>query len=1082
MSTTKNERKYWQSLTELTESPELDVAVQDEFPNGLDSEDIGGPNRRHFMGIMGASMAMASMSGCVRRPVENIMPYAKMPEDVLPGVPSYYATTTHIAGDAIGLVVESNDGRPTKIEGNFEHPDSMGGINGTHQAMVLDLYDPARLRTPSKGKVPATWTAAEKFMKSHFGQLVTAGGAGLHVLSGANPSPTFDTLRRRFNQRLPKSSWYTYEPISYDNQRAGLKAAFGKNRRAVYSFSRARCVLSLDSDFLGTEQGDVHNARNWASLRDLKSNLDKMSRLYMVEGIFSLTGTNADHRLRLRTSQIEAFAFLVAEELMKDGLILPEDLRAAIKPRTASLRSNKKALKFAAAVAKDLMARQMRVGMATDGLVVAGRRQSALVHNLAAAINYFLSKDSGVVSYFDDPARDPADAGDMANITALTAALNAGSVKSLVILDSNPIYSAPGDVGFAAALAKAKTAGTQVICLADTGDETTKLADWVIPRAHFLEAWGDTVGSTGTLAIQQPVIEPLHGAWSEIEVLARMLGDEPTDGYTLVRNMWKRVYGATGFTTRWRQWLHDGKAIKPINYPQEGNPQHQGAGALLSTKVPSGKAAKDNLELVFVEDSRLYDGRFSNNSWLLECPDPITKIAWDNAALVSPKTAEALGIPPSSQIGKTETTRILLEVGGKNVEMPAWIVPGMADNTVVVAMGHGRDFASYLPYHDRGVVGFDVNPLRSVQSPDLLTGATISKKGGMYPIACLQRFGRQEPGFDFPKRALVREATLSEYQDDPTFAQEGIIQHGPNGAVVPKKTVRGEDTDYVVFHPPMKTPHDPPAKGADYSKGHQWAMVIDLNKCTGCNSCLVACVAENNIPSVGKEEARYGREMHWLRMDRYFVGDTDEPEVVHQPMLCSQCENAPCENVCPVQATAHSPEGLNDMAYNRCVGTRYCANNCPFKVRRFNFYNYTQSSSTWEGLKIRGAQVVDPNSDDELLHMVRNPDVTVRFRGVMEKCTYCIQRITRGKREASLAENALASRESIRKISTACQQSCPSDCITFGDINDKGNRLNEKRALDRNYQLLTELNLRTRTTYLAKVRNTNPALAAKKGG
>ena len=1006
-----------------------------------------------------------------------------MPEDVLPGVPSYYATTTHLAGDAIGLIVESNDGRPTKIEGNFDHPDSLGGTNGMHQAMVLDLYDPARLRTPYKGKIPATWNATDSFVKGHFAKAVAGAGAGLHILSGANPSPTFDTLRRRFSEKLPKTGWYTYEAVSYDNQRAGLKAAYGKSRRAVYSLGRARCVLSLDADFLDTEQGNVHNAREWAQLRDLKDNKGNLSRLYVVEGIFSLTGTNADHRLRLATSQVEAFAFLVAKQLIqKYQLFIPADLVAAIKPRTASLKDNAKAQKFAAAVADDLMAKNLRVGMATDGLIIAGRRQSALVHNLVAAMNAGLSQNSGVVTYYDDPGRDPADAGDMANITALTKALNAGEVKTLVVIGSNPMYSAPGDVGFAAALAKAKAAGTKLICLADTGDETTKLADWTIPRAHFLEAWGDTVGSTGTLAIQQPLIEPLHGAWSDIELLARILGDEPTDGYTLVRNLWKRVYGTTGFTKRWRQWLHDGKAIKPINYPQSGNPQHQGAGSLLASKVATGKASKDNLELVFVEDSRLHDGRFANNSWLLECPNSVTKLAWDNAALVSPKTATALGIPEPSQIGKTETTRISLEIGGKSVEMPAWIVPGMADNTVAVALGWGRDFGSYLPYHDRGVVGFDVNPLRVSTSPDLQSGATISKKGGMYPIACLQRFGRQEPGFDFPKRPLVREESLAGYQDDPTFAQEGLIKHGPNGAEVPKKTVRGEEVDYVVFHPPGITPHDPPAKGADYSKGHQWAMVIDLNKCTGCNACVIACNAENNIPMVGKEEARYGREMHWMRMDRYFVGDVDEPEVVHQPMACSHCENAPCENVCPVQATAHSPEGLNDMAYNRCIGTRYCANNCPFKVRRFNFYNYTDSSSSWKGLKIRGANIVDPESDNELLHMVRNPDVTVRFRGVMEKCTYCVQRITRAKRNAKLAENALAARDVIRKLAVACEQACPSGSITFGDINDKGSRLSEMRARDRNYQLLTELNLRTRTSYLAKVRNTNPALAEKKGG
>ena len=1141
MSIKEKEPRYWQHLAERNADGLPTAATDNEFQTELEPQEMDGQTRRHFMGVMGASAAMASMAGCIRRPVEHIMPYSKMPEDVLPGVASHYATATHIGGDVIGMVVESNDGRPTKIEGNQEHPSSNGGTTGIHQAMVLDLYDPMRAMVPKNKTKPTTWEAAEKFLKSHFSK---HSGRGLHVLSQANPSWTFRSLASRVvEDRYKGSKWYTYESLSHDNEREGLSVAFkgakgaadGANR-AVYNLEVARAVLALDSDFLGSDARSVANADAWATLRDPDAHRGRMSRLYSVEPVLSLTGSNADHRMRLRHEDIEAFAFQIAIELAKDGKRVSPKLFAVAQKRAANLSPEAK--KFAAVVAQDLAAAEPKVTpRAINGVVIAGPRQSALVHNLVASINQALGGTAETVNYYRDESRGPrsaGDAGDAGNLVALSKALRAGEVETLVILGNNPVYTAPGDLKFAEALKKAKT----IICLTDYDNETTAHATWTIPRSHFLEAWGDLVDIQGFAAFQQPLIEPLFGSWSDIEFLARMLTDEPNvDGYSQVRKVWKSAmnaqrqnarpaktpYNDAEFDKAWRRWLHAGR-IGDNRQPMVAtmvSGTHRGPGNLLDGGKKSTKASATSLDVIFVPGYNVYDGRFANNSWLQECPDPITKLAWDNAVLMSPKTADALKVPESSPIGKTQTTRVTLEVNGRSVDMPAWIVPGMADNTLAVAMGYGRDFKGYLPYHDNDVVGFDVNVLRTMASPYVATGASV-KKGGMYPIACLQRFGEQNPGFGYDTRPLVRETSLDNYRKDPTFAQDGDIIHcyegmkpvpdecddgkggTVRGGVLQKKTVDGKPADYIVSYPggggsKSRQLNAGPSKGANYStpaeyakmvaadpskadvtySKYQWGLNIDLNRCTGCNACVVACVAENNIPSVGKEEARYGREMHWIRMDRYFVDKKDTLEVVHQPMLCQQCETAPCENVCPVQATSHSPEGLNDMAYNRCIGTRYCANNCPFKVRRFNFYNYTSASSSWNGFKSRDDKVVDPKQDDELFQMVRNPDVSVRFRGVMEKCTYCIQRINRGKRQAKLKGDERI----IDSISPACAQVCSSKAITFGNINsEKKTLFLERRNRDRQYQMLTELNLRPRTTYLGKVRNTNTKLGAKKDG
>ncbi|MCB9544355.1 MAG: TAT-variant-translocated molybdopterin oxidoreductase [Myxococcales bacterium] len=1024
-----DERRLWRSIDELQQNEAFEKARADEFAEATEAPEMDGSTRRHFLGVVGASVAMASMAGCVRRPEDHIVPYSRAPEEFLPGVKQHFATATHVGGNVIGLLVESHEGRPTKIEGNPDHPSSFGKASGVHQGLVLNLYDPTRARVPQKGKAPTSWEAASDFVRSHFRELLARQGRGLAFVSESTPSPTIAHLKRRIRATFPEATWHTYEPVSEDSQREGLKASFDLPVRARYELNMATTVLALDSDFLGSEGDTVANAYRWAQTRKIENEQSGMSRLYAVEGRFSVTGTNADHRLRLPTSRIEQFAWALVEEVGKLGGAFPILVSQAAPGITAGL--DPKVRKFAAVAAEDLMSQKGAGEVHRFGLVIAGRRTSPVVHALTSLINLAIGSQGKTVTYFPDPRRADDEAGDMASIKALTESLQAGKVDTLVVLGGNPVYTAPGDLGFAEAFKKAKT----TIALSDHVDETARLATWTLPRAHFLETWGDWVATDGTVTIQQPLIAPLHGAWSEIELLARVLGEDKVDGYSQVRGFWQGRMGGPGFHKKWRRWLHDGVLDTPLFGSVPVYKKPQGLGSLQATPATDLPTAR-SLEVVFVEDANLYDGRFANNSWLQEAPDPITKVTWDNTIAINMATAEALNVESED--------RADLSVGGQQIAGVIWVTPGIADGTAVVTLGYGRDFDGYLPYHDEGKVGFDVNPLRQSGSPNLLAGGKLTKKAGKYPVACVQRYGSQEPGFGYAARPLVREETVEGFQKNPTFAKPGILEHGK----APPKA--------VVVHPEAKSIYP----DWDYSQGHQWGMSIDLNTCTGCNACLVACVSENNIMPVGKDQVRRGRELHWIRMDRYFVGKDDDVQVVHQPMGCQQCETAPCENVCPVAATTHSPEGLNDMAYNRCIGTRYCANNCPFKVRRFNFYNYSKGQ-------------------DELVHMQRNPNVTVRFRGVMEKCTYCTQRINMGKRQARMASQQgreEEARQLIGAITPACQQTCPTDAIVFGDINDKTSRVAKLKAQSRDYQLLSELNLHPRTSYLAKVRNPNPKL------
>jgi MoCo/4Fe-4S cofactor protein with predicted Tat translocation signal len=976
-------REYWRSLAQLEDLPEYRAALEREFPEGA-SELPEGMTRREMVMLLGASLSLAGLAGC-RRPVQEIVPYVAAPEDFVPGVPRYYATTMPFGRSAYGVIVESHEGRPTKLEGNPAHPSTLGASSSRVQASLLGLYDPDRSQSITLKGARKSWTdfvtAWGELSKAH----AADGGAGLAVLSDSFSSPTLARMLSELRTRFPKLQWATYDAVSDENRLAGLRQATGRDVDLMLRLDRATVILSLDADPLLTDPEMIRHARGFAGGRRAGASGGTMNRLYAVEAVYSLTGAMADHRLRLESRQIGAFAAALAERLGAPGASSQAGADVpGMDPRWVD------------AVAKDLLASR------GTSLIVAGERQPAGVHAAVCALNTHLGNTGKTVSYYEtkDAALPSVNA-----LTSLVSAMKAGTVQTLVILGGNPVFDAPVDLEFASALAKVPHS----IALGHTVDETSSGAEWHIPRAHYLESWGDARAVGGTLSIVQPLILPLFGGRTPIDVVGLMVGDKDRPGYDIVRDTWKSILGEAEFEKKWNRVLHDG--LLAGSELTEIVPETR-ADALSALGGAAGSAS--GMEIVFVPSASLHDGRFANDGWLQELPDPLTKLTWDNPALVSPKTAETLGV------ANQEVVR--LDYAGRSLELPVWIVPGMADGVVALTLGYGRRRAGRVG----SGVGFDTFTVRAAKAPGFDSGVTLARLGRTLALSATQEHGSMEG------RPIVRESTVAELRSP----KEGEVSAGALG----------------VFE--EKSEHFSLFKEQTYNQGHQWGMTIDLNTCIGCNACMVACQSENNVPVVGKKQVANGREMHWIRVDRYFSGDpSGSPEVVFQPVPCMQCEDAPCEQVCPVAATVHDKEGLNVMVYNRCIGTRYCSNNCPYKVRRFNFFNFTKDT---------------PN----ILKLAMNPDVTVRARGVMEKCSYCTQRISRTKIDAKLAGREIADGD----LKTACQQACPASAIEFGDIRDPSSRVAKAKADPRNYALLEELNTKPRTTYLSKVRNPNPDL------
>lgn len=974
-------KKYWRSLDELKDTPQFHEFLEREFPQG--AEEMGNEwSRRSFLTLMGASAALAGLAGC-RRPVEKIVPYVTQPEEVTIGKPTYYATTMPMGLSAYGLLVTTRDGRPTKVHGNPDHPSSLGSSNIHTEASILGLYDPDRSRAPKLKGQDSTWAAFGSFWAEQYKKYVAVQGEGLGLLIEEYSSPTLARLIAEFKKTFPKATVSVWSPVSDENIYRGIEAATGKMYRPVYDYGKAEVILSLDSDFLRGESDNITATRGFADGRRVLAQTDKMNRLYVAESMYSITGTLADHRLRMKTSEIAGLAQAIAKALGAHGINF-EGIGAVSGSATVDQ-------KFVNAVAADLVRNRGK------SLVVAGRRQPIAVHALATAINVALGNFGATVSY-----REMADAAvsNTADFSTLVSKMNSGAVSSLAIVGGNPVYNAPAQLDFSSALAKVGT----TVHLSEYADETSAKCEWHLPQAHYLESWGDVRAIDGTVSVIQPMIEPLFGGKSSVEFLGQVVTGLENKGHDSIRQTWRAILSALDFEKQWRRTLHDG-FLKGSALPAL-SPQLQ--GGWIGRAFDSVRPQPNGMEVVFYTGN-VHDGRFGNIGWLQELPDPITKITWDNAALMSQKTADKLGVSNNQMVE--------LQYEGRKVQIPAWICPGHADDSIAVALGYGRTAGGRVVEN----VGSNAYAIRTAVDGDFGGGLTVVRVSGERMLAQTQEHWSMEG------RPLVRESTYEEYQKKPEFKPE-------QPEIPPLVSMWDEHT---------------------YTEGYQWGMVIDLNVCTGCNACAVACQSENNVPIVGKEQVNKGREMHWIRLDRYFAGDNiEEPEVVHQPLACQHCEMAPCETVCPVAATTHDAEGLNVMVYNRCIGTRYCSNNCPFKVRRFNFFNYTKDLP-------------------ETVQMAQNPEVTVRSRGVMEKCTYCVQRINTAKYAAKADGRQVADSD----LQTACQQACPAKAISFGNINDPKSAVAQLKQNNRNYKMLEELNIRPRTSYLAKLRNPNPELA-----
>lgn len=971
-------RKYWRSLNQLADTPEFRQWVEREFPEGA-SELLDNSSRRTLLKLMAAGFGLAGLTAC-RRPVEKILPLSKGVEGYIPGRPLHYATAVSCCGVGTGLIVECNDGRPTKVEGNPRHPFSLGATNAFQQAMILDLYDPDRARQVQQKGVKSSWEEFESWWKQTEAKL--GDGAGLRILSTRTASPSLDALKAEIAKKYPQSAWIEYDAVHADRIVEGLRLAFGQPLVPHYRFDQADVVVALDCDFLGIDTLTPQPVKQFAARRRPQEGRE-LNRLYAIEPNFTVTGAMADHRLRARASDIGAIALALARELNLSG--------AELKVLDSGGDRQKK---FLSAVAKDLAARKGRC------LVVAGPRQPAEVHALVALINQALG-NTGQTVFYTRPPFAPSDS--LAEVRRLAEDLSAGRVSTLVVLGGNPVFTLPADSNWAELFRK-----TTVVALTADENETWKAATWQLPEAHPFESWGDARALDGSASIQQPLIQPLWGGRSALEIAALIAGRSQRRGYEIVRGYWAAQWGADA-EKRWQQALYEG-VIEGTRFPAVD--VRADIPRVLAAVQNALKPAPAGIETVFYPSWHTLDGRFANNAWLQETPDPMTKLVWDNAALLSPATARRLGVKDGDVLE--------ISAGGRSVRCPAMVLPGHADDSISLQLGFGRAACGRV---GRGV-GHRVEGLRA-QANFWFGPAEVRRTGATYKLVTTQEHHTLiEPITGLKRHNIVEEYTVDEYRE--------LAAHGRHSE----------------HHPTDLFPE------FDYSKGYQWGMAIDLNACIGCNACMVACTAENNIPVVGKEQVARGREMHWIRLDRYFSGPEEDPQAVMQPMACVQCEKAPCESVCPVAATAHSPEGINEMAYNRCVGTRYCLNNCPYKVRRFNFLNWNKDIP-------------------EVRKMVFNPDVTVRMRGVMEKCNYCVQRIEE-KRSQAKAEGRRPIRDG--EILTACQQVCPADAIVFGNINDPESRVSKLKREARDYAVLEELNTKPRTTYLARLRNPNPEL------
>ncbi len=923
---------------------------------------------------------------CTVQPKEDIIPYIKQPEEIVPGEPLYFATAMPRSGGALGLLIRSNMGRPTKVEGNPDHPASLGATDLLAQGEILQIYDPDRSQSVNHLGDISEWGDFVTAMVGQAGLMQSTKGEGIRFLTESTTSPSFGAMMQGILADNPQAKWHQFEPARGNAMFTALGAT-----NVQYRFEKADRILSLDSDFMMGTSTAVRYARDWAERRKVSASSANMSRMYAIETSISTTGANADNRMGVRPSEFEGVVSALGAALRVPGVAA-----------TAQLSARQQ--EFVAAIAKDLLA------MPGRSIVIAGEWQSPYVHWLANQMNAALG-DIGQTVFYSAPVEAyPID--HLASITELAQDMAAGKVNSLIMLGGvNPVYSAPADLNFVEAMKKVPF----IVHHGMFYDESAVYSHWHVPATHFLEAWDDVKAHDGTASIVQPLIAPLYQGKTSAEVLTTLTKHPNLSAYEIVRNYWTNGSKSPDVEAKWRRALNDGII------PNTSGAQGVAPTAPATAPTPAMQPAQ-GFDIVFRPDPSIYDGRYANNGWLQEVPKPITTVTWDNAILVSKATAKKLDLRNTLEFEGSQynVDVIHIELDGREINGPCWIVPGQPDDTLTLFLGYGREKAGRVG----NGLGFNAGEVRTTKNYWLATGAKVTKKDQKYPLAAAQTH------FTMEDRDPVRAIEFPAFKKDLNYVHE---KEGRDWLREPSK----DDS----FFPAYK-----------YT-GYAWGMVIDLNSCTSCNACVVACVAENNIPVVGKEQVMRHREMQWIRIDRYYTGAAEDPETYFQPVPCQQCELAPCELVCPVDATAHSSEGLNDMTYNRCVGTRYCSNNCPYKVRRFNFLLFQD----WTTPQFK---------------MARNPDVTVRSRGVMEKCTYCVQRI----QEAKIHSEKENRRVRDGDIITACEAACPTDAIVFGDINDATSRVARLKTDSRNYALLGDLNTHPRTTYLGVVRNPNPEI------
>ena len=991
---------YWKSLKDISSDQDYERYLKQSEHNVDNSI-----SRRNFLSLIAASVALAGLEGC-KKPVQKIIPYVEAEIGTIPGIPKYYASTLPFKNNALGVVIENHDERPVKVEGNDKHPTSLGKSNSFAQASTLDMYDPDRLRGLKFNGKKAQWSEYIEYAKS----LKINDGRGLAILSQESSSPTINSMKKELMKKLPKASWVVYEPINNENLYDGIKKAFGRKLQPFFRLEHAQTILSIGSDFMGVDDNNIYHTRKFAQNRDLVDENSTMNRLYVAESSISSTGSSADHRLNVPNHKLREILLELAYELKVLGL----------KIDAKKFKSSNNL--WVKAAAEDLMKHK-----GGESIILGGTQLSSDVHHLIASINYVLQAP---IDYYP---LDRSQISSTNQFAKLCSRMKKGEVEHLVILGANPVYDSPADFEFRKLIKNVPS----TVHLTNIIDETSKMCQWNIALTHYFECWGDAMTYDGFASVVQPQIMPLFDSKSVIQVLSPIIYDEEKSSYDIVKSVWKsNIIKESNFDRKWEKVLHDGIYNKPLHQKQKIKSSKPNSKIIDKLeKLEDGK-----FEVVFSPSSSVYDGRFSNNGWLQEIPKPITSLTWDNAALISMKVAKKLNVKNGQYIE--------ISLNGKTIKLPVWITPGQNNKTITLELGYGRDFKGRIG----NGVGFNVYPIRFSDAECYALNATVISKTDTYPLASTQdHYGLEDdkyaaPGFkdlandEVQSRIpdLVKQSTLDYYKENPDWVQKKVLEHKPD-----KKR---SWEDHSMYNPDW-----------DYSKGPQWGMSIDLTSCTSCNACSIACQSENNIPVVGKQQVMKGREMHWIRIDNYFAGDPENPEISTQSISCVHCELAPCETVCPVAATTHSSDGVNQMTYNRCLGTRYCANNCPYKVRKFNFYNYTRDLP-------------------EVVQMAMNPDVSVRFRGVMEKCTYCYQRVSAARIKAKNENREMRDGD----VKVACASSCPADAIKFGDITDPNSEVSKAKRRNRDYALLAHLGTAPRTTYLAKIRNQNPKLISGK--